>query len=179
MAPKASKSIQNHPTSEQAERLRFVLSWAALGLFTAALFYLCAFKIIDRDVWLHLKAGEIIVKTRSLIRIEPFAYTRAGLPFQSGHEYLFHILLYEIFSTWGAAGVILFRSLMVTLMFVPLLWIDRRSLWPNILLAAWAAGVNQPAFMDRPQLVTYVFFAVTLALALRYLQTPENAAPRF
>ena len=45
--------------------------------------------------------------------------------------------------------MILFRSLLVALMFLPLALLDRKNLWPNALLLAWAVSVNRPEFVDR------------------------------
>ena len=64
------------------------MSVAGFVITAAFAFYVCAFKAVDFDFWWHIKAGEILWRTKSLIRIDPFACTRAGMPYLSTHEAL-------------------------------------------------------------------------------------------
>lgn len=145
-----------------------------LALATAAFVsYLCAFKLFDRDFWMHMKIGELVLKTHWVLSTDPFAYTRAGQPFLANHEWLSQIALYLIYHLAGAIGIILFRTGMIVLTFALLLAIDPARLWPNGLVAIWAAILAQPGYVERPQLFTYAIFAAFLLLAYRYLEDPE------
>jgi hypothetical protein len=48
-----------------AQRWHLLLNAAFFAVFAAAVVYLCAFKVMDRDFWWHVKAGEIMWKTGS------------------------------------------------------------------------------------------------------------------
>ena len=109
-------------------------SWLIIGLTAAFLFYLCAVKVLDRDFWWHIKAGQIMLQTCSLIHIEPFAYTRAGQPYLATHEWLAQIIFYLVYHFTGATGIILMRSALVTLTAFLLLSLDWKAVWPNALL---------------------------------------------
>jgi hypothetical protein len=52
------------------------------------------------DTWFHLRAGQEMWDTGSLIRIERFSYTGAGRPWDN-HEWLFQVLFYSVFTLGG------------------------------------------------------------------------------
>jgi len=134
---------------------------------------------MDRDFWWHIKAGQIMLQTCSLIHIEPFAYTRAGQPYLATHEWLAQIIFYLVYHFTGATGIILMRSALVTLMAFLLLSLDWKAVWPNALLVMWMGVLNCSEFTDRPQLFSYVLYTLFLVLAFRYLEEPpENRRGR-
>lgn len=139
-----------------------------------AIFSICTFKILDRDFWWHIKAGEIMVNTHHLISTDPFAYTRAGQPYVSTHEWLAQVMLYGVWSLGGATGEILFRGFLVATACIIILCIRPKNIWPNALFVLAAAYANRPSFMDRPQLFSFVFFACFLYAAFWYLRGAER-----
>lgn len=78
----------------RAPDLHRVLGLSALALFLGSAVLLCAFKILDRDFWWHITAGEMMWRSGHLIAIEPFAYTREGLPYLATHEWLAQLFLF-------------------------------------------------------------------------------------
>ena len=120
------------------------------------------------DFWWHVKAGEIMLKTRSLTSEDPFAYTRAGLPFLPTHEWLSQLALFTVFRLGGAAGMILLKIGLVVATLAALLRIDRRALGFNSLLAIFALIAIQPGVSERPRLFTYAILAAFLLLAARF-----------
>lgn len=153
---------------------------ACLLVVWAAAFGIAGFKVMDRDFWWHVKAGELMVERGGLIDIEPFAHTREGLPYLATHEWLAQVVLYGVHAAGGITGVILFRSLMAALTgtFILLAGKGRRAWWLTSFVAAYAVILLQPGLMDRPQLFTFVIFAAMLALAYRELGDPRASAAR-
>ncbi len=147
--------------------LTIVFCIAAIALFI----YLCAFKILDRDFWWHVKAGQMMMQTWHLISIDPFAHTREGLPYLATHEWLAQVCLFIMYRMGGATGIILFRTAMMIVVFFLLLLIDSPRIWPNALLAIVAGAAVVPGFMDRPQLFTFLLLAVFLFLAFHFLES--------
>jgi len=137
----------------------------------AAIFWICTFKIMDRDFWWHVKAGEIMMQTFSLIHTDPFAYTRAGLPYLATHEWLAQIMLALIFRTFGSTGIILFRGVIASVSVGLLMLLGRRHAFPNILLAVWAVVIAKGSILERPQLFTFVLFSFFLLLAFLFLDS--------
>ena len=158
--------------------LKKTLNWISLALTLGFVAYICAFKLLDRDFWWHIKAGEIMLRTHALIHNEIFSYIRFGKPYLATHEWLAQIILYLVYHFTGANGIIVFRTLMMAFTLLVLLWIDRRALWPNGLLAILAANSLKRGFIERPQLFTYAIFAMYLWLACRYLEEPPEHGRR-
>jgi tetratricopeptide (TPR) repeat protein len=155
------------PLTVQQKKVAGIVIIAIAAAFIA---YICAFKLLDRDFWWHIKAGEIMVNTHKLISVEPFAYTRAGQAYVATHEWLAQIILYFIYHAFGANGIIVFRTLTMAAIFGLFLWIDRKRAWLNSLLVILAANAVQPGFIERPQLFTFIIFAVMLYMAIDVLR---------
>lgn len=135
----------------------------------AVVAWLCAFKVMDRDFWWHITAGRVMWETHRLIATDIFAYTRAGMPYLATHEWLAQLILFAVFRAGGTTGVIVFRTLMVLATVAVLLrpagWRRLPTALPFAVLAV-AAGL--PAFLERPQLFTFLCLAVTLRLAVAW-----------
>lgn len=151
-----------------------LLRLCGILLVFAAVVWLCAFKIADFDFWWHIKAGEIMWKTHALISTDPFAYTRAGLPYLATHEWLAQIILFLVWHTGGATGVILFRTLIVLTIAALLLSRNIRDIWFSAPLTILAVALALPGFVDRPQLFTFALFTGFFVLALRYLNLADD-----
>ena len=133
-----------------------------------AIFWVCTFKIMDRDFWWHITAGKMLLSS-GWITLDPFAYTRDGLPYLATHEWLAQIILSVIYQTFGSTGIILFRGVIASLSVWLLLLLAPRRLFPNVLLAVWAVVIAKGSFLERPQLFTFVIFCAFLLLAFRWL----------
>src|SRR5262245_28916739 len=137
-------------------RLVTVLSLVA---FAGLVAFLCAFKVDDVDVWWHLKAGELMVRSSAWIRTDPFAYTREGQPYLANYEWLAQILMYVVHAAGGATALIALRTALVALTFLLLAVINRPALWMALPIALLAAARALPSLTDRPHLFTYVLLA--------------------
>ncbi len=146
-----------------------VLRWLGILLSFAAIFWVCTYKIMDRDFWWHITAGSIMLQTHHIIHIDPFAYTRVGQPYFANYEWLAQIILSLIYGNFGPVGVILFRGCIACATMTLLLLASPRRFFPNILLAVWAVVITKGSWLERPQLFTFVLFASFLLLALRFL----------
>ena len=134
----------------------------------AAIFWICTFNIFDRDFWWHITAGKLLLSS-GWIAVDPFAYTREGLPYLATHEWLAQIALSLIYQTFGSTGIILFRGVIASTSVGLLLLIAPRRIFPNILLAVWGVVIAKGSFLERPPLFTFVIFAAFLLLAFRWL----------
>lgn len=158
-----------------AARLRLTFA-SATGLIAAVfvtllLIRLAVFKVGDLDVWWHLKAGQIMLETGSLIRIDPFAWTREGLPYLATHEWLAQIILALTHHIGGFGGLIALRTVLFLATLLPLSLLIRRHHWFFTLFLIPAGIGVIPGFLDRPQMFTYLLFSWSLFLAFRFLDT--------
>jgi hypothetical protein len=153
---------------------RHLLNVLSLAAFVGVIALLCAFKVYDLDVWWHLKAGELMVRTRAWIHTDPFAYTRAGQPYLATYEWLGQIILYLIHAAGGATALILLRTLLVALTFFLLARINLPSLWLALPVGLLAAESARTGFTDRPLMFTYVLFAAFILIATRMLDADDR-----
>ncbi len=161
------------PKSQTATFLR-LLSLAGILFAIGVVVYLCAFKVFTIDFWWHIKAGEIMWKTRSFITTDPFSYTRVGQPYGGGYCWLSEIVFFLVFRLGGSTGIILLRTLLTIVTMGIILTIDRKMVWPKILPVLWAVYVMRTHLMDRPQLFSFLFTALFLWGGCRYLTARIN-----
>lgn len=137
--------------------------------FAAAVGSFYWFKIFGLDFWLHVKLGDLICQTRSLPVTDPFSFILAGQPLQTHYEYLSQILFYLLYAFTGPTGFILFRMACAIAVGALILGLDKKNIWPNLLLVLWGLDATRPGFVDRPQILSFLLFTVQLVLAFRYL----------
>lgn len=140
-----------------------------LILGVVAIFWICTFKIMDRDFWWHITAGEIIFRSRHILRVDPFAYTREGLPYLASYEWLSQIFLFGIYHIGGSTAIILFRGVVASSCIGILLMLTKKLRFAYIVLGVWAVVITKGSYLERPQLFTFVLFSIFTLLAFRYL----------
>lgn len=151
-------------------------SLGALVLLTLAIFWLCDFAITESDFSWHVAAGRLMRETWHFIHVDPFAWTRGGLPYGSNHEWLAQIIL-SLAADYGAHAVVFLRSVLVAATFSILLLIGGRLAWIGLPLAFLVLTPSIGAFVDRPQLFTFVLFAGSLLAAARFLSASRPCQP--
>ncbi len=141
----------------------------------AVLFIGCValFKVVDSDIWWHIRAGQVMWETKSLITLDPFAYTRAGLPYLATHEWVSQLVLALAYGIGSDAGIIVLRILCALGVATLVLSIDRKNLWPNALLMMGAAIVMRQGFIERPQMFSNILFAANILIGLLLLNTDD------
>jgi hypothetical protein len=132
----------------------------------------------DPDLWWHLKTGQYILTHHRLPVPDPFAYTTAGATpgyageeqvrrFNLTHEWLSQIAWYSILSGGGFAAVVLWKSLLLTILcgLVGLVVYRRTSsdLW-GIAAALTVAWLAIDFDKDRPGILSYVFVAAFVSI---------------
>lgn len=152
------------------------LTPSAWMLGALAIFWITTFKIMDRDFWWHVKAGEIMFTTHRMIVTDPFAYARAGLPYLATHEWLAQIALYLVYHLGGSTGIILFRGIVACTALGLLSLLAERKRAAYAALAVWAVVITKGSYLERPQLFTFVFFSGFILLAFRFLDAASFKA---
>ncbi len=129
---------------------------------------------MDRDFWWHITAGEIMFRSRHILRVDPFAHTREGLPYLASYEWLSQIILYGIYRIGGYTGMILFRGCIASASAGLLLLLTKKIRFAYIALAVWAIVITKGSFLERPQLFTFVLFSLFTLLAFRFLDAETS-----
>jgi hypothetical protein len=137
--------------------------------------------IADTDIWLHLMTGRHTLEHRALTVPDPFSYTsNIDSPqypgeaktryFNLTHEWMAQIVMYLIYSVAGFPGLVLVRALLLIAFcgLVGLMVWWRTQGFYRSLVATIAAGAVAINFQQsRPFLITFLFLAVTMAIAER------------
>lgn len=122
-----------------------ILTGLSLAAFTGLVAFLCAFKVDDVDVWWHLKAGELMVRTGAWIDTDPFAYTREGQPYRATYAWLAQIVMYLVHAAGGATALIVFRTALVGLTFWLIAAVSvRGALPPRLARPTPSLGASTP-----------------------------------
>lgn len=140
-----------------------------IALFTI-IFIFAIHPVENFDFWFHLKYGEYILTTHTLPFKDVFSHTAYGAP-AVPYEWLFQIVIYLIYNTFGNPGV----QILVALFALPYSFIFRQilveifhiSLIPRIFLVASSFVLGYDFWVERPQSVAYVLFMATLYLVLK------------
>lgn len=126
-------------------------------------------RIIDPDLWWHLKTGELIVRNRALPSVDPFSYTAAGEPWVV-QEWLSEVIFHGIRSAFGLYGILAYRALLLFVVYALMARLILKRMggglatWALIALAAYT-GI--PNWTERPNLMSFALFVGVLLLLER------------
>lgn len=119
------------------------------------------------DIFWHLKTGERMLSTWSLLSVDPFAYTLKGQPWpykDAGAALVLHL----IHSWFGAPGLVWFKALVFVATLAALAHglVRVRQVPPVLAIALVAVSIEATAFRfhERPQ--TMAFLLTMLAVVL-------------
>lgn len=135
---------------------------AVLGLVVAAAIYPAS----DPDLYIMLATGRYVAQTGHAPTIDLWSHTAYGQPWPM-HEWLSSLLFYGLFVLGGVNGIIIFKALALSLAFFLGLQVMRlRGASPFIALltSALALLLLNHAFAERIQVISFVFFALSLYL---------------
>jgi len=118
-------------------------------------------EIKDLDLWLHIAMGKFITLHRSIPSVDVLSCSIGGSPWVN-HEWLFQVIVYNLFNTWGAIGLILMQVIVVSLTMLVLLFLGynrKRQLLTTVMLFILYMVYHQ-RFTIRPDLYSLLFFSI-------------------
>ena len=116
----------------------------------------------DAGIGWHIRAGQLILATHAIPRIDPFSSSMTGQPWFAW-EWLYDVLVGWLESVAGLNGVVLFTALIIAGVFS---WVFRLLVrrGTNVLLAVilllLAASAAMIHFLARPHVVSWLFTMV-------------------
>ncbi len=129
--------------------------------------------IHDLDIWLHLKAGEVILEGQAVPAQDIFSFTMQGKPWVD-HEWLFQLVSYLVYSRWQADGLIFLQSIIIVLAFFILFLIGYKTMGSYLepaILTALVVYASMSRFNIRPDIFSLLFFALYLYILKFHSQT--------
>ncbi len=152
------------------------LHWAALAVALGSSLRYCAYVTADPDLWGHIHFGEALWRAGTLEHIEIYSFTAAGHAWIN-HEWLAELLFFGLYRLFGDGGL-LFAKLLVGLTIVLIMTIicRQRQCHPVVYAAVMVPVIisMSPGFMIRPQLFSFLCFAVYLQVVCRFISGKHN-----
>lgn len=119
------------------------------------------------DLGWHLKNGELILQTKSVLQKDPFSHTLPGFDFVN-HSWLTDVLLSSIYSHLGLVGIAVFSSLLLSLTLLILFAVFQASVFSSLSLFSvlWLL-IKEDYRGFHAQFMTLFFLSLLFALFCR------------
>ncbi len=147
------------------KRLNHLAGFAAIGVLFGVIVLTAHLEIRDFDLWLHIGVGQFIVQNGYVPAQDILSYTIAGTPWVN-HEWLFQVLAFSVFHSWGAEGLIRMQVVVVwvTLMLLLFLGYNRERQFFTVFTLLLVLLVYQTRFTIRPDIFSLLFFTIYIYL---------------
>ncbi len=153
---------------------------AVVAFFAAAVLPAAAWPVVDGDTWWHIRAGQEVLATGAIPRVDTWSIVGAGQPWTS-QDWLANVLLAIGYGSgpWGTAGLsLLFAACTVVAFWIlwramalrtPTIgWISRVAwLGVGLVLASTVLGV-------RVQVLDLLMTAIVVWICWRYIVDPRR-----
>ena len=139
-------------------------------VFFAFVAALASHQIFDPDFWLHLAAGQRMWETGAVLRTNTFSFTHPDHPWTNVY-WLYQLALSAAWQAAGPTGIVALRLVLALTLAALVVYGFRDGRAPltagelAVLLLTWP--LLAPRLTERPELVSFVLLAATLALARR------------
>ncbi|HJU10970.1 MAG TPA: hypothetical protein VJ728_08835, partial [Candidatus Binataceae bacterium] len=123
----------------------------------------------DPDLWGHIRFGQLMLSSGKIVSRDPFSYTAFGHIWRD-HEYLTEIIMAAVYNGAGVIGLKIWKVLCIsaTILFLVVGMAETEAnCLVQINILAVAVAVIAPHVQFRPQLHSYLLFAILLAILAR------------
>lgn len=156
-----------------------IVKWLDLrrvGFAAIFLSLLTLLRLTDPDYFWHLRTGQVLLEQGALPIGDIFSYTNAGRPWVL-HEWLFELVLAGMYSMFGTFGVKFMTALLATATLIISYVTANRILgkpYAAFFLALVFFILIAPGISPRPQLVTFLLFALYLRVLTGFKYAGET-----
>jgi len=143
------------------KKASYLFGWLPLAALFASLILTANIEIKDLDFWLHLAMGKFIMLHRYVPDVDVLSCSIQGAPWVN-HEWLFQVVLYNIYNVWGAKGVITMQVVLVSMTMLLLFFIgnNKDKQFVTTIVLFFVFMVYQQRFTIRPDLYSLLFFTI-------------------
>jgi hypothetical protein len=132
--------------------LLFALSCGALGRLL----------LRDGGTGWHIRNGQLILRTHSITRVDPFSATMGRQPWYAW-EWLYDVLIAAIHHVFGLNGVVFYTAAVMAVTFVLVFYLAMRrggSLPITFFLLVLSLGASAVHFLARPHILSWLFTVI-------------------
>ena len=147
------------------QRLNYIFGLIALGVVFGLTAFTASLEVKDLDLWLHLKTGKYITENLYVPAQDIFSCMIGGSPWNN-HEWLFQVIIYNIWNVWGFDGLINMQIWVVLVTFLMLVFLSyskHRQLLSAFFLLLLLV-VYQTRFTIRPDIYSLMFFVAYMGV---------------
>lgn len=147
----------------------------SLLFFTMTLFY-CILVHLESDYYWHIKAGEVMVKTKSILTKDIFSWYVSGRTWVS-HEWLFEVIIYYLKMVFGSYHIYIYSFSTIFCLLMLLFFSKKDDYLKNVsfsLLWSFLSIVILCYTQVRPQLISYIFLALTVYFSYDLYERKES-----
>lgn len=154
--PQISAPVQQpEKRSWLTPKIRIEHIWLSIPIVLVACFgFLLKLRVVD--FWWHLKAGEIIITTKSLPRTDLFSFTCAGKQFIL-QNWLAEILYFLLYRSGGLSLIVFVNALLLVLALLPIYHLCREAAGKYLRLGVIAALMAATSLLYFGSVRTQVF----------------------
>ncbi|MCB9748152.1 MAG: tetratricopeptide repeat protein [Candidatus Omnitrophica bacterium] len=143
------------------KKINYYIGLVPIALIFGVAAVVSGLEIKDLDLWLHLAMGKFIMTNHYIPHVDMLSSTIAGQPWVN-HEWLFQVVVYNIFERFGFDGLIKMQTVVVIVTMALLLLLgfnkDKQLTLAYVLFLLYL--VYQQRFTIRPDLFSLLFFTV-------------------
>jgi hypothetical protein len=159
------------------QKLHFIVSRLLIVFFFTILIIHSSREIVDLDLWLHIKTGELIFQTGQVPLRDIFSFTLNQKEWIN-HEWLFQLTTYLSYHLAGIDGLIVMQNLVLIALFLLLflIGIDARRnnhVFVFVVLYMTLLTINY-RFTIRPDIFSLFFLTLTMGLLKEYADFPDS-----
>jgi len=123
------------------------------------LFIVCVNQPIDPDMWWHLQNGQLVFTEGSITTIDLFSFTKYGQPWTNAF-WLSDLLIFCLFKLGGFSLLVSFFAILGSLTYMMIFFISPGPYLLRAFLVVLAAISTAPEWTIRPQVFSFLFFAI-------------------
>ena len=147
-----------------------------ISLFLFLSFFAGKRLLIDCDTGYHIRAGEYIINTFSVPKLDIFSFLTPALPW-TAHEWLSEVVMAMVHGAFGLTGSVIFFSLIISLIYCLLFKVIRMNSG-NIILATFIVlivlTVSQVHWLARPHIFSLLLLLIWYYLLDEYEYKQRN-----
>ena len=162
---------QNSLKSLGQRTLSFPIAIAAV--LAGKAFWTCRGRIVDTDLWWHLRNGEFILQTHHFPTRDSYSFTAAG-SYWVDHSWLPEVLYYASYQTLGLRGIFVVFAAAVAVLSVGIFWLCRKETGDPLaagIVAIFGSLLAMVGYTPRPQLFGWLCFLGIYGILLQFRRT--------